>query len=111
MNHWKNFYTKKNLKCYHLFFSELSDIARKEISKQTDNVHEASELVRMNVTTWIKNEPTLLILHPENPTTSTNLSTEEFGGPLGFEVNVNNTGNKSKEAHVRFLLTGPKEIS
>jgi len=83
---------------------ELSDFARKEISKQNKNVREASEMVRMNVTTWIKNEPSLLILHPENPTTSTNLSTEEFAGPLGFEVNVNSTGNKSKEAHYSDLL-------
>ena len=90
-----------------VIFSELSDIARKEISKQNKNVREASEMVRMNVTTWIKNEPSLLILHPENPTTSTNLSTEEFAGPLGFEVNVNSTGNKSKEAHVRLSKLGP----
>ena len=57
----------------------------------------------MNVSTWIKDEPSLLFLHPESPMTSTNLSTEEFAGPLGFEINVNSTGNKSKGAQVRIL--------
>ena len=101
--HEKNGITKRTyLRCFSS--SELSDIARQEISKQTNDVHAASEMVRMNVTTWIKNEPSLLILHPENPTTSTNLNTEEFAGPLGLEVNVTSVGNKSKEAHVRFWL-------
>ncbi len=48
---------------------ELSDIAGQELSKQTNDVNAASEMVRMNVTTWIKNEPSLIILHRENPTT------------------------------------------
>lgn len=83
---------------------ELSDIARKELSKQTDDVQAASEMVRMNVNTWIKNEPSLLILQPENPTTCTNLNIEEFPGPLGLEVNVSRLGNKSKEAHYSEVL-------
>ena len=48
---------------------ELGDVARQELSKQTNDVNAASEMVRMNVTTWIKKEPSLLILHRENPTT------------------------------------------
>ena len=79
-------------------------IAKKEISKQNNDVKEASKIVRLNVSTWIKDEPNLLFLHPESPMTSTNLSTEEFAGPLGFEINVNSTGNKSKGAQVRIFL-------
>ena len=77
---------------------ELSNIARQEISKTTTNVQaasqmvkSASELVRMNVNSWIKSEPSLIMIQninpapPDNPTTCTSLTTEEFGGPLGSE--------------------------
>ena len=73
-------------------------------------VRSASELVRTHVNSWIKTEPNLILIQnlnpvpPDNPTTCTTLTTEEFGGPLGLEINAVNTGIKSKEAHVSEML-------
>ena len=73
-------------------------------------VRSASELVRTHVNSWIKTEPNLILIQnfnpgpPDNPATCTTLTTEEFGGPLGLEINAVNTGIKSKEAHVSEML-------
>ena len=77
---------------------ELSEIARREVRRHTENVQEATKWVRLNVNTWIKEEPELVF--PINPTTGTNPCTEEFLGSLGLEVTVPSAGTKSKEAHV-----------
>jgi len=88
---------------------ELTEIAKQEISRQTNGssqmIRSASDLVRTHVNSWIKTEPNLILIQnlnpvpPDNPTTCTTLTTEEFGGPLGLEINAVNTGIKSKEAH------------
>lgn len=76
---------------------ELSDIARQEFSKQTIDVQVASTFVKDNLADWIKADPFLII--PENPTTGSNPSQEDYAGPLGFDVGVSRSGNcKSKEA-------------
>ena len=94
MQSWTKFFQS----CYD--FSELSEIAKQEISKQnTANVEMASDFVKQNFATWIKEEP-CLIIQPQNPTTASNPSTENYPGPLGFDVRVEQTGTKSKEAHV-----------
>ena len=73
-------------------------------------IRSASDLVRTHVNSWIKTEPNLILIQnlnpvpPDNPTTCTTLTTEEFGGPLGLEINAVNTGIKSKEAHVSETL-------
>ena len=84
---------------------ELSDIARKEISQQTSDVQMASRVVKQRMSTWIKDEPGetgVTIMTPEGVSTGLSPSTQDFSGPLGFDIKVS-YGIKSKEAHVSLV--------